>query len=474
MGNGSKKKRRDARQKTIVLGLILLALFYGWWHSHAARKSHEPVQWAPLVLTPQDRILILAPHPDDEVLGCAGIVQRAKQMNLPIRVVFLTYGDSNQWSFLLYRRHPVWSPKAVKRMGLIRHSESEAAAHRLGLSPENLVFLGYPDLGMMTIWNAHWAGRPPYRSLLTKVTTVPYENALRPGALYRGEEVLRDLESVLRAFRPTKIFVSHPADYHPDHRALYLFTQIALWDLQKEMRPAVYPYLIHFKRWPNPKRYRPDQFLSPPVPFISHVSWYSSLLSPEEIKQKRLALEEHKTQVASAEESLLAFVRPNELFGDFPVLTLTSPSSVLLSPDHAKEEPRTPEELTDAEQAAFVGLEERAIQLEKDELVLTITFSRPLAEAVEASIFFFGYRQDRPFSEMPKLHIRVGAITHDIYDQDKKLSQNALYVNRQLNKLVIHVPLDTLGNPQKVLTSAQTYLGEVPLDWASWRVLELI
>jgi len=39
--------------------------------------------------------------------------------------------------------------------------------------------------------------------------------------------------------------------------------------------------------------------------------------------------------------------------------------------------------------------------------------------------------------------------------------------------LTIRIPLAALGMPEKILTSASTYLGEVPLDWASWRVLDL-
>lgn len=77
--------------------------------------------------------------------------------------------------------------------------------------------------------------------MLTKVTAVPYPNAWRPGAPYTGEEVVRDLTAILRDFRPTKVFVSHPADHMPDHAAGYLVTRIALWQLEHEIQPQVYP-----------------------------------------------------------------------------------------------------------------------------------------------------------------------------------------------------------------------------------------
>ena len=431
-------------------------------------------QWPEATLTSQDRILILAPHPDDEVLGCGGILQQAIAKGVPVRVVLLTYGDSNQWSFLVYRKHPVVVPGSIQRMGLIRREEAITSARTLGLSADHLVFLGYPDSGTLAIWDSHWGTRPPFRSLLTRAKAVPYKNALRPGAPYKGEDVLQDLKTALRDFKPTKVFVSHPADHNPDHRALYLFTRVALWDLEKEMTPELYPYLIHFKRWPRVKAEQTTAPLAPPSSLSQQIQWRVHSLSPEEMQRKKSALRAHRTQYGYSRKYLLLFVRPNELFGDFPpVLLRLNPSLEALSSKEKEETEGTPEELTDQEQAAFVGFEERSVQLQENQLVLSIKFSRPLAEAVSASIYFFNYRNDRSFAQMPKLHVKFGAFGHEVYDQDQKLSQDAVQVNRQPGEITIRVPLEVLGNPQKILTSARTYLGDVPLDWVSWRVLDL-
>ena len=109
----------------------------------------------------KDRILILAPHPDDEVLGCAGIIQKALSLKIPVRVVFLTNGDSNQWSFLVYRKFPVVIPRAVMKMGMLRCEEAISAAKVLGLSQEQLTFLGYPDFGTLSIWYGCWHDHSP-------------------------------------------------------------------------------------------------------------------------------------------------------------------------------------------------------------------------------------------------------------------------------------------------------------------------
>ena len=132
-----------------------------------------------------------------------------------------------------------------------------------------------------------------------------------------------------------------------------------------------------------------------------------------------------------------------------------------------------PEELTESEREAFVGIEWKFVRLQDDHLVVSVKLSRPLAEGVNASIYIFGYRFDRPFAQMPKLHVKLGGRHFSIYDQAKALSKDIIKVTRFPDEITIEVPLHALGNPQNILTSARTYLGNVPLDWGSWRVLEL-
>src|SRR5207247_1216489 len=141
-----------------------------------------------------DRVFGVPPHPDDEALACGGLIQRARKMRLPVRVVFLTYGDSNEWSFAVYRKHPVVVPRAVRAMGLVRHDEAVAADRILGLDPAGLTFLGYPDFGTFEIWTEHWGEKPPLRSKLTRVTAVPYPSAFRPGAPAAAVPAARHVE----------------------------------------------------------------------------------------------------------------------------------------------------------------------------------------------------------------------------------------------------------------------------------------
>jgi len=100
---------------------------------------------ADLALSSGDRLLILVPHPDDEVLGCGGVIQKAVSLKLPVRIVFFTYGDANKKSFTVYRKRFVINPKAVLAMGEVRRNEAIAAGKTLGVPQDQLIFLGYPD-----------------------------------------------------------------------------------------------------------------------------------------------------------------------------------------------------------------------------------------------------------------------------------------------------------------------------------------
>ena len=44
------------------------------------------------------KLLVVSPHPDDEVLGCAGLMQKVKDSDGQVFVLFLTVGDTNDFS----------------------------------------------------------------------------------------------------------------------------------------------------------------------------------------------------------------------------------------------------------------------------------------------------------------------------------------------------------------------------------------
>ncbi|MDD5585179.1 MAG: PIG-L family deacetylase [Candidatus Omnitrophica bacterium] len=419
-----------------------------------------------------DRVLILAPHPDDEVLGCTGIINEAVLRSLPIKIVFLTNGDNNEWSFLVYRKHPVLVPFAVRNMGIIRQREALRAAIVLNVPANDLIFLGYPDFGTMDIWKKHWGAQGPLVSMLTRARAVPYENSFHPRAPYKGEEILGDIKKILKDFKPTKIFLSHPGDHNPDHCSFYLFTRVALWDLENEVQPEIYPYLIHFKDWPLPRGYHPQYPLKGPEFFQNQVTWKQSPLTPSLAALKNTALKMHASQYRSTPKYLASFIRTNEQFGDFSTFTLSPEHpSVLLFSNYRQD---TAQDGTLIQgKSYFPGITEEHLELKDGSLVISLGFSRPLAKGAGTYLYFCGWRKDVPFADMPKLHIRLGFTKYSIYDQTRKISIKNVRITKHAKKITITLPLASLGNPEKILTSATSYVSEVPLDWPSWYTIEI-
>jgi LmbE family N-acetylglucosaminyl deacetylase len=80
--------------------------------------------------------LILAPHPDDETLGCGGLIAAGAAAGRMPLVVFLTDGAAS---------HPNSRAYPTERLRMTREQEAREAAGCLGLPAERLVFLREPD-----------------------------------------------------------------------------------------------------------------------------------------------------------------------------------------------------------------------------------------------------------------------------------------------------------------------------------------
>jgi LmbE family N-acetylglucosaminyl deacetylase len=431
----------------LALALTAVLLLAECLSLMAAAPAAIPPATGPVSLQDSDRILVLAPHPDDEVLGAAGVLREAARRGLPIRVVFLTHGDSNEWSFLAYRKRPVLTPGGALAMGAVRHQEALAAAAVLGVPAQDLVFLGYPDYGTLDIWLSHWGSSAPARGRLTRARAVPYANAFRPGAPYKGEAILADLEAILKDFRPTRIFVSHPADHHPDHAALYLFTRVALWELQEEV--AVHPFLVHFPGWPRPSGFHPGEELSPPPSLLAGFHWQSRELAPDDVAAKRQALAAHRTQYGYSASRLLPFVRRDELYGDLIV--------PILKPG-------------ESEAVDLQGLKARRVG---DRLEIEMELPRPLGETSTVSLSVCGYRPDIPFAAMPKLEIRVRPHVWTVRDQGRLLPPSAAPASAMDRKLVARIPLASLKYPTRLFLQVRTGSRRSALGQTPWWIVEV-
>ncbi len=451
----------------------------------------------PLHLSGEERVLVLAPHPDDETIATGGLIQEALALDVPVRVCFFTMGDNNELAFLITRKHPVLMPGAVRSMGLTRQNEGLAATAQLGVSSNDVFFLGYPDFGTLDIWNHHWRTVPPFRSMLTRVTAVPYERALTPGSAYAGEDILDDLMEVIREFQPTHIALSHPADHNVDHRALYLFTRVALWNLASEgISPTLLPYPVHFTQWPEPRHYHPLLPSTPPYFLSEQISFLEVALAPFQVSNKYAAIQRHHSQYLYSSGYLNSFMRTSELFGDYPDISLPSGSGTSEIAEEDMSQFRADETLlqefsqssnnwdaienqSDTENQAISTHDndfiQRSISGDGTHLTLAFQFQHPLSRFVTLTVSLFGYHPKTPFGEMPKIIIELNSRkVVSVTDLDIKQPLDSVeLVAGAPNEILLRVPYTLLADPEKILADASLSRGQIPIDWVAWRAIDL-
>lgn len=412
-------------------------------------------------ITASDRILIFAPHPDDEAIGCAGIIQEALRVGADIHIVYLTNGDNNQLAFIVYEKRLTFRKGEFLYMGEVRRKEAIAAMKLLGLPQENLIFLGYPDFGTFSIFRYFWQSGKPYKSMLTRVSQVPYKTNLSFGASYNGENILRDLKNILKRHKPNKIFVSHPIDANSDHKTMYLFLEIALADLRKDLLPPeVYSYLIHFKGWPLPRRYHPELGLLPPKEFKgSKARWFWHELSPQDLEKKYKAILCYKSQTQSSAFYLLSFARKNELFGVYPDI-----NAEFFGADSQKSKVNS-DFLKDRIKLSF-GVEDGY-------LLIRIDKHDDISNKLGGISYIFGYNYKIPFGQMPKIRIITKYRRMKVFNGKKLIRKNNVSIDLKSNEAVLKIPLVLLGDPNFVFVSVKGYTDDNCVDSRSFRKVNI-
>ncbi|MFZ2414002.1 MAG: PIG-L family deacetylase, partial [Candidatus Cryosericum sp.] len=196
-----------------------------------------------------DSVLVVAPHPDDECIATGGAIQSAIKAGARVHIVYLTYGDNHELAYWALKKIPALTPAEFRALGEVRHAEAVKGAASLGLTPDHLTFLGYPDSGTLRIWETTWKPGTSRLHVATDARSVPYSDALSPGSPYNAAAITADLESVIQAFRPTVVLFPSPLDLNPDHQSAYLFVTAALHDL--DAHPSRYTYLVHQRHFPS-------------------------------------------------------------------------------------------------------------------------------------------------------------------------------------------------------------------------------
>lgn len=420
-----------------------------------------------------ERVLILAPHPDDESIGCAGVIQRALAAGAEVKVLYLTNGDHNELAFIVYEKRLTVRRTEFIHMGQVRKAEALKAMELLGLKKSDLIFLGYPDFGTFTIFCRYWQSKAPFRDKLTRISSVPYKDDFSYGAPYQGESILSDLEKVLLDYKPDKIFSPHPADVNVDHKSFYLFLQVALSDLKGQIPEVkVYPYLIHWLGWPLPRHYHPALKIYPPEGFwFSDIQWSDIGLSAEELENKHRATLCYKSQTQVSAFYLLAFVRSNELFGNYPEIKLKPQFLASGVEPVFSNSLDTIDDLTDNQnlEPAVADTGKVSYAVSGDNFFVRIDKSKKFSRSFGTRLYLFGYSSRRTFALMPKVSVITSGRKCRVFINGQKIYASGAVLDLQKNTFILKIPLKLLGDPDYILTSLKSYKGRLAVDATGYR-----
>ncbi len=148
-------------------------------------------------------LLVVAPHADDETLGCAAVMQRAVRAGRRVRVVIVSDGS----------RSVVSAAISPQRLAALREDEAVAAVGAFGLGREDVEFLGFPDSRLGD------AQAAIAEALLARIV----------------------------ALAPAEIYVPYGIDGHRDHRAVAAAVELLLGG--GKVACPVYEYPVWFWPW---------------------------------------------------------------------------------------------------------------------------------------------------------------------------------------------------------------------------------
>lgn len=316
------------------------------------------------------RVAVVAPHLDDELLGPGGTISELLRKGSRVHVIIATAGDAYTDSCRHWFGVDQALPEHYQEMARLRRAESLAAMQVMGLGPSDMTFLGFPDAGTETMWRT-WD--KPYRSPFTNAEAV-YHASEGEGRPFVGQVEVDALFSVLDRLAPDLIFIPHHLDTHGDHWVTGATATAAIQWGKARRRPwaqmaPVYTYLIHWETWPGRGRF-PGMPLVPPFPGAPQgTPWVTVPLRRETVTKKAQALNLYRTQLVINQEYLYlsAFIRRNELFGRLePLVVKPDAPAVVRHPGRAAPHPPV------------------TLHLTRDSLTLLVTDDRRLRLQVTA------------------------------------------------------------------------------------------
>lgn len=161
---------------------------------------------------PAGPVLVIAPHPDDETLGCGGLIATSVRGGQIVHTVFVTDGGAS---------HPGSQAWSRQRLAEQREAEAEEALRRLGAQDQPRSFLRLADAAMP-----------------------------RPGTRAFAEAATK-IASICEALKPGLVVVPWRRDPHCDHRGSWSLAMVALSACDQS--PLILEYAIWLDQLGGPQ-----------------------------------------------------------------------------------------------------------------------------------------------------------------------------------------------------------------------------
>jgi LmbE family N-acetylglucosaminyl deacetylase len=279
------------------------------------RLAGAPAAEAPLPpmppVTAKDSLLIVAPHPDDESLCCAGLINLARQAGARVAIVWITSGDGNRWDAMLIDHALFPRENFYRRLASVRDDEARVAARSLAVDTDSIYFLGYPDRGVLRLMRDYYQAPTAWRSRYTGARSVIYPDAFEPGAPYNGEQLAQNFAAILDRVRPTLVFAPSVRDAHRDHRGAGLLAARVLAE-RGELGELRY-WIVHGGNgWPA-GGFEP-QAPQTIAPRGAGLQWQVLRLPDDSVQVKMRAISAHQSQIRMMGHTMRRFVRSTELY----------------------------------------------------------------------------------------------------------------------------------------------------------------
>jgi len=201
----------------------------------------------------ENRVVVFAPHPDDETLGCGGTIARRVREGCDVKIFFMTDGRN-----ALSKLFGIFSDPSPSEVAEMRRNEAIRATGILGLREENLFFLGIED-----------------GCLEKEIVSV--------------QERLKEL---LEGESFKEIYFTSDREFHPDHQATSTIVRNMINDL--DIRCDSYNYII------SPNHGQLGSRMQVALGIFKRILVYSDI--SEFINLKRKALDEYKSQISIISE----------------------------------------------------------------------------------------------------------------------------------------------------------------------------